>query len=232
MTKKWILASASPRRQELIQLFGHSWETKVADVDEDSVDHPDPAYNVVATAQLKAEAVADIASNDALIIAADTTVVLGNRLLNKPVDEQEARAMLQLLRGRTHQVHTGIVLFDKAIEVEISDVATIDVPMRNYKDTEIEAYIASGDPLDKAGAYAIQHPGFRPVEGLTGCYSGVMGLPLCHLARAMRQLNVVPDVDIAAACQNHHDYDCPIHEAVLSSDPSRSPIQENLAKYR
>ena len=137
MTRKWILASASPRRQELIQLFGHPWETKVAIVDESSVGHSDPARVVVLTAQLKALAVASEAPDDALIIAADTTVALDNRLLNKPANVQEATSMLRQLRGRTHQVHTGIVLVDRKDGVMISDVATIDVPMRDYDDAEI-----------------------------------------------------------------------------------------------
>lgn len=213
---KLILASASPRRHELIQLLGVEWETMVADVDESSVHHQDPAVDVVETAMLKASAVAKVAPAGVVIVAADTTVVLDGERLNKPMDAAHARRMLKRLRGRDHQVFTGIVLLKTGTTEIVSDVAAIDVPMRDYSDDEIEAYVASGDPLDKAGAYAIQHPEFRPVVGLSGCYAGVMGLPLCHLTRALRRLGAEIEVDIAALCQTHHEYDCPIFDSILS----------------
>jgi MAF protein len=213
-----ILASASPRRRELIRLFGQPVEVWTAEVDEDSVTHPDPAVNVVETAALKAEDVARRAPADAVIIAADTTVALGERMLNKPADAAEAAAMLRLLRGQTHQVHTGIVVINVATGQEVRDVATVDVPMRPYSDDEINAYIATGDPLDKAGAYAIQHPGFRPVESLSGCYAAVVGLPLCHLARALRRVGAALPGDIATACQANHAYNCPIYPTILSAE--------------
>ena len=210
-----ILASASPRRQELIQLLGLSWQVMVAQVDENSVSHPDPAQDVVETARLKAADVVQRAPAGALVIAADTTVVLDGRVLNKPVDAADARDMLRRLRGRVHHVHTGIVVVDTGTDRWLTDVATIEVPMRRYGDAELEAYVASGDPLDKAGAYAIQHPEFRPVEGLSGCYAGVVGLPLCHLARALRLLGVSVTADIAGRCQAHHQYVCPIFSQIL-----------------
>jgi MAF protein len=201
-----------------MRLFGQPVEIWTADVDEDSVTHPDPALNVIATAALKAEEVAKRAPADAVIIAADTTVALDGQMLNKPADAAEARQMLRQLRGRTHQVHTGIVVIDQATGIEVTDVATVDVPMRDYSDDEIEAYIATGDPMDKAGAYAIQHTHFRPVAWLAGCYSAVVGLPLCHLARALRRVGLSPGVDIADACQAHHQYACPIFGAILADE--------------
>jgi predicted house-cleaning NTP pyrophosphatase (Maf/HAM1 superfamily) len=87
--------------------------------------------------------------------------------------------------------------------------------MRPYRDDEIEAYVASGDPLDKAGAYAIQHTGFHPVEALAGCYASVMGLPLCHLTRLLRRLDASPKTDIAAECQAHLQYGCPVYASIL-----------------
>ncbi len=210
-----ILASASPRRQELIRLLGIEWETMIAAVDESSVHHLDPAMDVVQTAQLKARAVAERVTGAKIIIAADTTVVVDGERLNKPADEVEARKMLRQLRGRTHQVYTGIVLLDTATGQSISDIATIDVPMRHYSDDEIEAYIATGDPLDKAGAYAVQHPEFRPVSGLLGCYAGVMGLPLCHLTRALRRFGLSLTDDVATRCQQVHHYECPIYKEIL-----------------
>lgn len=210
-----ILASGSPRRQELINLLGLPWQVMVADVDESSVYDPDPAVNVVQTARLKAEAVSSLAPDDAVIIAADTIVVLDNKVLEKPAGEADARRMLKQLRGRTHQVFTGLTLINKNTGRLLTDVAQIDVPMRSYSDEEIEAYIATGDPLDKAGAYAIQHPGFRPVPNLSGCYAGVVGLPLCHLVRTLRKIGVPIQKDVAAACITHHNYDCPVFESIL-----------------
>ncbi|UCG25575.1 MAG: septum formation protein Maf [Chloroflexota bacterium] len=210
-----ILASASPRRQELIQLLGISWRVMAAEVDEESVSHPDPAQDVIQTARLKAAEVLPRAPESAVIVAADTTVVLDGRRLNKPGSAAEARAMLRRLRGQTHHVHTGIVVVDKGSGRWVTDVATVEVPMRSYSEAELAAYVATGDPLDKAGAYAIQHPEFGPVVGLTGCYAGVVGLPLCHLTRALAQVGVDVPVDIAGACQKHHDYDCQIFSQVL-----------------
>jgi MAF protein len=210
-----ILASASPRRQELIQLLGLPWRVLVAEVDEESVSHPDPAQDVIQTARLKAADVLRRASEKAVIVAADTTVVLDGRRLNKPGGAAEAREMLRQLRGRSHHVYTGIVVVDKGSGRWVTDVATVEVPMRAYSEAELDAYVATGDPLDKAGGYAIQHPEFRPVAGLAGCYAGVVGLPLCHLTRALKQVGVKVSLDIAAACQNHHDYDCPLFTKIL-----------------
>lgn len=213
-----ILASASPRRRELIQLLGLPYEIVTADVDESSVTHPDPAVNVVETARLKANAVAaQTTRRDAIIIAADTTVAIDGEMLGKPAHDAEARQMLRRLRGRVHQVHTGIVLVHTGTGDVVADVASVDVPMRAYTDAEIEAYIASGDPLDKAGAYAIQHPDFAPVAHLADCYAAVVGLPLCHLARALRRLGVRPLADVPSRCQQHHGYDCPVYEKILGA---------------
>jgi len=210
-----VLASASPRRRALIQLLGVSFAVATADVDEESVTDPDPARNVVETARLKAKAVAQALAGAAIVIGADTTVACDGEMLNKPVDAADATDMLRRLRGRTHQVHTGLALLETATGRWVTDVATVDVPMRAYSEAEIARYVASGDPLDKAGAYAIQHPEFRPVSALKGCYAGVVGLPLCHLVRSLRRLGVELTGDIATACQKETQYDCPIYQSVL-----------------
>jgi MAF protein len=215
---KLILASASPRRRQLIQLFGLPVETRAADVDESSVTDPDSAENARLTALIKAEAIAALVTEDAIIISCDTNVAIDGAILGKPRDSADARAMLRRLRGRTHQVHSGIVLIHTPSGTTISDVATVDVPMRAYSDAEIEAYIATGDPFDKAGAYAIQHPVFQPAVRIDNCYASVMGLPLCHLARALRRLNVVWPNDIAAECQASNAYDCPVFESILNTE--------------
>lgn len=220
-----ILASASPRRRELIQLLGLPYEIMTADVDESSVTHPDPAINVVETARLKADAVAArLSRQDAIIVAADTTVAIEGEMLNKPADAAEAGRMLRRLRGRAHQVHTGIVLRHMGTGAVVTDMASVDVPMRNYSDAEIAAYVATGDPLDKAGAYAIQHAGFAPVAHLADCYAAVVGLPLCHLARALRRLGGIDLPHVPARCQQHHRYDCPVHARIL---PHRQLPGEN-----
>jgi MAF protein len=199
----------------MIQLLGLTFAIETADVVEESVTDPDPARNVVETARLKAAAVAQTLAAPAIVIGADTTVACDGEMLNKPADAAEAKAMLRRLRNRTHQVHTGLALLATATGRWVTDVATIDVPMRPYTDAEIDAYVATRDPLDKAGAYAIQHLGFRPVSVLQGCYAGVVGLPLCHLTRSLRRLGVVLTKDVAAACQIYTQYDCPIYQGVL-----------------
>jgi MAF protein len=218
--RRFILASQSPRRRELLNLVGYPYECKVADVDETSVTHPDPAVNVVCTAQLKARAIAaHIMPQDGLqtiIIAADTTVALGERMFGKPIDKAAARTMLRTLRNRTHEVHTGVILIDLDNGQEVMGVHTAVVTMRDYTDAEITNYVAGGDPLDKAGAYAIQHPGFRPVANLQGCYLGVMGLSVCHLLQLLRQLNVPQRASATAVAEAHHIFPCPILPASIS----------------
>jgi septum formation protein len=123
--------------------------------------------------------------------------------------------MLHRLRNRSHEVYTAITLIDLQTDQAITDLALAVVPMRNYSDNEIEEYIASGDPFDKAGAYAIQHAGFQPVDRFAGCYANVMGLPLCHVTRSLRRLGLEPINDVPIACQAHLRYECGVFEEVL-----------------
>ncbi len=210
-----LLASSSPRRRELLSLIGLPFDTLSADIDE-TPRLGEPAHEyVVRLAESKARRVAEQTTSAQVIVAADTVVVDGKVFLGKPADRLEAKRMLRQLRGRVHQVYTGIAVWSMADQRRAFDVCMTDVPMRWYSDEEIEAYVASGDPLDKAGAYAIQHPGFRPVERLSGCYAGVMGLPLCHLTRQLRQMGVIPPVDVPAACQSFLGYVCPVYQQIL-----------------
>ncbi len=196
---KLILASNSPRRKELLALFGWPFEVLPADIDESQKSGEPPIDYVRRLACEKAQAIA--ATREGLILAADTIVVDGEELLGKPVDDADARRMLTQLRGRTHQVYTGIALIDTASGKSVDSVCRTDVPMRAYSDSEIEAYIQTGDPLDKAGAYAIQHSDFHPVEKLAGCYASVMGLPLCHLSVALRRFGWQAPADLPERCQ-------------------------------
>ena len=209
-----LLASASPRRRELIKLLGLPVETTAADIDETPLDHESAAEMAVRLSQAKAQAVSSLQSS-AIIIASDTTVSLDTEPLGKPIDAADARSMLLRLRDRVHQVHTAITLIDRAADRSLTDLATSDVRMRAYSDQEIEAYIASGDPFDKAGAYAIQHSGFNPAENFAHCFANVMGLPLCHVARSLRKLGVEPVNDVPSACQTYLNYTCPVYEKIL-----------------
>jgi len=211
---RFLLASGSPRRRELFALFGWPFDIASADVDESPSSGETPAQMVVRLSQAKALKVGS-EGMEGIILAADTTVSLDGIPLGKPADEADAWRILCALRARTHQVHTAITLMDARAGHMLSDLATTDVPMRDYGDDEIAAYIASGDPLDKAGAYAIQHDGFHPVAGLRGCFANVMGLPLCHLARTLRGMDIEPPVDVPAVCQSHLRYECPVFAEIL-----------------
>jgi MAF protein len=211
-----VLASNSPRRHELLALGGWTFSVRPADVDETPLPGEAPGTYVLRLAESKAKACAVSAKPGEVIVAADTTVAIDGMILGKPRDAAEAVEMLRLLRGRRHQVHTGIGV--KKGEILLTDLCTTDVPMRPYSDDEIAAYVASGDPLDKAGAYAIQHAGFNPVENFSGCFASVMGLPLCHLLRLLRRVDVQPVADVPGGCQATLDYQCPISDAVLRGE--------------
>ena len=213
-----VLASNSPRRRELLALGGWTFNSRPADVDESQRPGETPKAYVLRLAESKARTCAGPAPLESIILGADTTVVDGQAILSKPKDPAEAAGMLHSLRGHSHQVLTGLALLRTGDGTLVTDLCCTDVPMRDYREDEIEAYVASGDPLDKAGAYAIQHTDFHPVESLGGCYASVMGLPLCHLTRSLRSLGVAPLTDIAAECQSALGYVCPISSAVLRGE--------------
>jgi septum formation protein len=213
-----ILASASPRRRELVRLLGVDFTATSADIDETPFPGEPPGDYVRRLSRGKARTAAAAADGPALILAVDTTVVDGGQILGKPGDAAEARAMLRQLRGRVHHVYSALTLLDTGTDREVTQVAVSPVRMRDYSDEEIEAYIASGDPFDKAGAYAIQHAGFHPADGFDHCMANVMGLPLCHVARALRELGAPPPADIATACQAHIGYACPVYARILSGE--------------
>jgi nucleoside triphosphate pyrophosphatase len=211
---KLILASNSPRRRQLLALAGFDFEVIVSNVDETELPNESPADYVLRLAETKARDIP--AQLDQIVLAADTTVVDKNEILGKPADNAEAFAMLTRLRGHTHQVYTGVALLRKSDNLLLKELSITDVPMRNYSDEEINAYIATGDPLDKAGAYAIQHPQFHPVENLTGCFASVMGLPLCHVMRMLREIGWQPKTDVTKQCQTLLEYPCAVSQKVLN----------------
>lgn len=184
-----ILASASPRRRELLAAMGVKFIVMPANVNEDPLPNETPLETQHRITREKAQsAIQNPASKieNATIIACDTTVLLAGEMLNKPADADEARSMLCRLRGRAHSVQSAIVI--RSGDKESVDIVTSQVFMRDYSDAEIEAYIATGDPLDKAGGYAVQHPQFSPVQEIRGCPLNVIGLALCHVRARLTQL--------------------------------------------
>jgi MAF protein len=212
------LASNSPRRRHLIALGGWRFSLLAVDIDESSLPAEAPDEYVIRLAENKARAACAKAEMGAIVIAADTTVADGGDILGKPDDEVQAEAMLRVLRGRNHRVYTAQAILRAADGKMFTDLCVTDVPMREYSDDEMMTYIASGDPLDKAGAYAIQHPGFKPVENLQGCYANVVGLPLCHLTRTLKEMGYLPDVDIPQACQSSLEFRCSVYAPVLRGE--------------
>jgi septum formation protein len=186
-----ILASQSPRRAELLRNAGIFFEVRPAEIDESVREGEDPFEYVKRLAREKALAVLQTAPEEAVVIGADTTVVVDGESLGKPLDEADARRMLERLSGRRHQVTTGVcVAFydaDRVAVVEVESEVT-DVEFAAMSLEEIAAYVASGEPMDKAGAYAIQGRASRWIPGIQGCYFNVVGLPVARvcamLARA------------------------------------------------
>ena len=213
---KLILASNSPRRRQLLALTGMPFIVSAADVDESQLSNEKPADYVLRLAETKAYTIqADAAQ---IILAADTTVVDGSDILGKPRDHAQAVAMLTRLRGHTHQVYTGIALLRRSDDLLLKDLCVTDVPMRDYSDGEIQEYVASGDPLDKAGAYAIQHPDFHPVTHMHGCFASVMGLPVCHVILQMRKMDLQPNTEFFLSCETLLEYQCPVSNAILNHE--------------
>lgn len=185
-TPRLVLASASPRRRELLASLGLPFDVVPSEVDEDSEER-DPVRLARLLARRKAEAVA-AERPKALVIGSDTVVALDGALLGKPADAAEAREMLRALRGRTHEVVTGVAV---ALGGRVAvDHGHTGVRMRDYTDAEIEAFIASGSPFDKAGGYAIQDPAFAPVERFEGCRCNVIGLPVGVLRALLARFEV------------------------------------------
>ena len=216
-TQPILLASASPRRHALLRLLRLPFDVTSADIDE-TPQPGEPARDYTARlSREKAQAVFErLEGGDALILAADTTVADGNEILGKPADDVEARAMLRQLRGRVHQVYTALTLLDAATGRRWTDVALTDVRMRDYAEDEIDTYIASRDPFDKAGGYAIQNTTFRPVAGLRGCYANVMGLPLCEVVRALRDFGMTVPPSAPGLCTHVDDPGCDIDPELLN----------------
>lgn len=214
-----LLASNSPRRRQLLGLGNWKFITAVSDIDETQRNGESPKEYVLRLAREKAAAVLEQAQGQELIIiGSDTAVVEADSILGKPANRDDAVRMLTQLRGHTHQVYTGVALHRVSDGKILTELCVTDVPMRAYTDEEIETYIETGDPFDKAGAYAIQHPEFQPVESMRGCYASVMGLPVCHVTRALQEMEIQPLANVSVACRKLLNYECPISGAVLRGE--------------
>lgn len=183
--RQLILASASPRREELLRELGLPFTVVPSGLPEELPPGP-PGESVRALALAKARAVAGRISSG-VVLGADTAVVLGGVILGKPADPEDARRMLRALREETHEVITGVGLVEAPGGREATAVVVTRVRMGQYGDDEIEAYLATGEPYDKAGAYAIQGAGSRLVAHVDGCYTNVVGLPLSTTRRLLAE---------------------------------------------
>ncbi len=186
-----ILASASPRRRDLLQQIGLTFEVETAEIDETPQLGEEPLAYVRRLAEHKTAAVfarhgADADRRRIVVLGADTTVVCAGQILGKPVDEADAARMLRLLSGRRHEVMTGVALRTAAGAHVEAEITSVDV--RALSEREIAAYVATGEPLGKAGAYAIQGRAARFVPRIEGCYFNVVGLPLSRLTRMLEEL--------------------------------------------
>ena len=179
-----ILASQSPRRRELMGLFRRPFTVCVADVDE-AMDPEKAPFDEVARVS-RAKALAIPREDDDVVVAADTIVVCCGRTLGKPRTKDEAAQMLSLLSGRDHQVMTGMTVLRGQREVSCTEVT--DIHFRDLTDKEIASYIATGEPMDKAGAYGIQGGAALFAQKMVGDYYNVMGLPVCRLYEILTQL--------------------------------------------
>ena len=179
-----VLASASPRRKELLGLFRIPFDICVADIDE-TMDPAKPPYEEVARVSGLKAAATPRRTGD-VVVAADTIVVCEGCVLGKPRNEAEAVQMLRLLSGRDHQVMTGVTVLSDDCCKSFTEVT--DIHFRELSDREIEAYVATGEPMDKAGAYGIQGGAALFCTHMMGDYYNVMGLPVCHLGQVLREL--------------------------------------------
>ena len=179
-----VLASKSPRRQELLKLLGHPFSVIISDIEENMIEHETPARHVIRLSENKARSVGGRLESG-IVIGSDTIVVLDSEILGKPSTPDEAEEMLGKLQNRTHRVFTGFALFDVTSGRMVSDYETTEVTIRAMTLGLIRLYVRTGEPLDKAGSYGIQGYGSALVTSIKGCYFTVMGLPLAKLMESL-----------------------------------------------
>lgn len=185
-----VLASKSPRRQDLFDILGVNYSQITAEINEEILANESPSSAVSRIATLKAKAVAKIAPIDSIIISADTIVVCSGIILGKPNNRQEAFDFLTMLSGKSHKVMTGICLYNLNTNIIENELVTTLVYFRNLTSSEIDSYINTKEPYDKAGGYGIQGKGALLVEKIEGCYYNVVGLPLVTLYKMLAKQGV------------------------------------------
>ena len=185
---KFILASASPRRREILETIGLEFDILVSSADESRVDRTIPPELLVQElAMLKASESAKYAKPGRYIIGADTVVVFEGNVLEKPKDTEDAKRMLRMLSGKAHYVYTGVCVFHTSDNKAVSGSEKTTVYFRELSDAEIDAYVATNEPMDKAGAYGIQGIGSLLIEKIEGDYFNVVGLPVVRLNRILNE---------------------------------------------
>ncbi len=182
-----ILASNSPRRKELLDMLGYEFVVRASDCDE-TTNITDPAEFVKELSKRKAKAI-DFSEEDT-VIGSDTVVAIDGKILGKPIDEDDATKMLRMLSGKTHTVYTGVTVLQNG--TEITDAIACDVTFKEMTEMEILNYIKTKEPMDKAGAYAVQGKGSAFVEKLNGDYFAVVGFPCCYVNTVLNKLGIFP----------------------------------------
>ena len=195
---------------------GWQLETTSSNGDETMLENEAPQQYVRRVAELKSRVDLENASESDLIISADTIVVFEEKILGKPKDARDAAVMLASMRAKEHWVMTAIAVRRADQKSAQLELCRSKVRMRAYSDAEIQSYVDSGDPLDKAGAYAIQDRGLHPAEEFAGCMASVMGMPLCHLERMLRHSRDYYWTDWPSICQKKLEYTCPITSRVMA----------------
>lgn len=213
VSQNLVLASGSPRRRQLLRAAGFDAVVRPAEINEEIREAEAPEEMVRRLALGKARSVAEGSQGDLLVLAADTTVVHRGRILGKPQDREGAVRMLLELRAGTHDVLTALALVEPGSGRELVRVTRSQLEMRQYRRAEVEAYVASGSPLDKAGGYGIQDRGFQPVnmDEFEDCFTNVMGLPLCTLGEMLQQFGWRSEADLVEACFRYRPHALPDH---------------------
>ncbi|MDD3013632.1 MAG: Maf family protein [Candidatus Gastranaerophilales bacterium] len=190
INKKIILASASPRRNQLLKSLNIEFEVIPSQVEE-NIDEEDFSFKLIEKLALeKAQDVAEKINYPAIVIGADTVVVIDNHILGKPTDKENAFQMLKLLSGRTHKVISAIALIDNSLNKSITDHVVSEVTFRNLTDSEIRSYIETGEPMDKAGAYAIQGLASKFISSISGCYNNIVGISTDKLTKMLKKSGI------------------------------------------
>jgi septum formation protein len=202
----------------MISWLGIPFERLDGSINESPLQGENPQEHVLRVAEEKARSATRELEGNWIVISADTVVVDKGLILGKPMDAEDAARMLEQLGGGVHSVDTGLIIYNLKDRSFNRVLCESQVRMRAFTAEEVLDYVRSGDPLDKAGAYAIQNRDFNPVQDFTGCMANVMGLPLCHLVRELRPLGIPLNLDLTGLCREKLAYDCPVSDQILAGE--------------